>query len=398
MSPEQARGQPVDRRTDIWAFGCCLYECLSGRSAFRGKTVTDTLAAILDKDPDWSALSDGIPPIARRLLRRCLAKDMRHRLQHIGDARLELEEIGTDAGEPSARARWSFRAMPVLLAAAALVAVGAGLVSLARWTRDAAHRPPGCASGAETGGCCDQRSPASRCRLFPRHSPSPPMADGSSSGRVAKCAPNCTFESCPGSRSGRFLVPRRPRRRSFLQTASGSASGDAEDRILRKVSIAGGSPIEIGPTDVPRVAVWGSSDEIVFDTGFPKAELWSIPAGGGTAKPIAIRDRTEGEQLSLRAQLPRGNDLLVASTGPGGTWLDVLSRETGRRRRLLRGGSNIRGALHSHGASGVRRCRRTVCCPSGSASRRRLVRRLPCCMESIITSSIRTSLWPRTAR
>ena len=111
MSPEQARGQPVDRRTDIWAFGCCLYESLTGERAFRGGTVTDTLAAVLNKEPDWDALSEDVPLVARRLLRRCLAKDARHRLQHIGDARVELEEIGIDASEPSAHARWSSRAI-----------------------------------------------------------------------------------------------------------------------------------------------------------------------------------------------------------------------------------------------------------------------------------------------
>ena len=114
MSPEQARGQPVDRRTDIWAFGCCLYECLTGERAFRGGTVTDTLAAVLNTDPDWDALSEDVPLVARRLLRRCLAKDARHRLQHIGDARVELEEIGIDAIEPSAHARRSSRAISAL--------------------------------------------------------------------------------------------------------------------------------------------------------------------------------------------------------------------------------------------------------------------------------------------
>ena len=112
MSPEQARGQVVDRRTDIWAFGCCLYECLTGRRAFEGSTVTDILAAVLDKDPDWSALSDGVPHAARRLLRRAFAKDVRQRLQHIGDARLELEEIGSDTNQPSAVARRPRRWVP----------------------------------------------------------------------------------------------------------------------------------------------------------------------------------------------------------------------------------------------------------------------------------------------
>ena len=139
MSPEQARGQVVDRRTDIWAFGCCLYECLTGRRAFEGSTITDILAAVLDKDPDWSALSDDVPHAARRLLRRAFAKDVRQRLQHIGDARLELEEIGSDTNEPSAVARRPRRWVPVLLGAAALIAIATGLVSWLEGQRPTGH-------------------------------------------------------------------------------------------------------------------------------------------------------------------------------------------------------------------------------------------------------------------
>ena len=93
MSPEQARGTSVDKRTDIWAFGCCLYEALSGRAAFLGQTATDTLARILEREPDWSALPSGTPEKLLNLLERCSRKDPRRRLQHIGDARVELEDI-----------------------------------------------------------------------------------------------------------------------------------------------------------------------------------------------------------------------------------------------------------------------------------------------------------------
>ena len=92
MSPEQARGQAVDKRTDIWAFGCVLYEMLTGRPAFRGETVSDTIAAILEREPDWSALPAQTPASIRRLLQRCLEKDPKRRLRDIGDARLEIEE------------------------------------------------------------------------------------------------------------------------------------------------------------------------------------------------------------------------------------------------------------------------------------------------------------------
>lgn len=91
MSPEQARGKPVDKRADIWAFGCILYECLTGKRAFAGETITETLAAILKGEPDWSLLPAETPANIKTLLRRCLQKDLRQRLRDIGDARLEIE-------------------------------------------------------------------------------------------------------------------------------------------------------------------------------------------------------------------------------------------------------------------------------------------------------------------
>ena len=92
MSPEQARGQPVDKRTDIWAFGCVLFELLTGRSPFAAETGSDTIAAILNREPNWNALPPATPDDIRRLLRRCLEKDSRRRLHDIADARLDLED------------------------------------------------------------------------------------------------------------------------------------------------------------------------------------------------------------------------------------------------------------------------------------------------------------------
>jgi len=102
MSPEQARGRSVDRRTDIWSFGCVLYECLTGRRAFEGETVSDLIARILEREPDLAALPAGVPPRVTELLQRCLVKDARSRLRDIGDARIALEEA-LAARTPSGR-------------------------------------------------------------------------------------------------------------------------------------------------------------------------------------------------------------------------------------------------------------------------------------------------------
>jgi eukaryotic-like serine/threonine-protein kinase len=118
MSPEQARGKPVDKRTDIWAFGCVLYELLTRKEAFRGETVSDTIAAVLEREPDWHELPSATPTKIRDLLRRCLQKDLPRRLRDIGDARIEIEEAlaAPAIAEPSTpvkgtSVRWR-RAMP----------------------------------------------------------------------------------------------------------------------------------------------------------------------------------------------------------------------------------------------------------------------------------------------
>jgi Tol biopolymer transport system component len=125
MSPEQARGQAVDKRTDIWAFGCVLLEMLTGRVVFRGDTVSDTIATILQRDPDWAAMPASTPRSIDRLLRRCLEKDSKRRLRDIGEARIEIDETISRPAPPEAPAtqardqpsRWRAFTLGALLAA-----------------------------------------------------------------------------------------------------------------------------------------------------------------------------------------------------------------------------------------------------------------------------------------
>ena len=99
MSPEQARGKTVDKRADVWAFGCVLYEMLAGRRPFDGDDVSETMARVIEREPDWSALSKVAPPSVVRVVRRCLQKDPGNRLRDIGDARLELRDALAVLGE-----------------------------------------------------------------------------------------------------------------------------------------------------------------------------------------------------------------------------------------------------------------------------------------------------------
>jgi serine/threonine protein kinase len=121
MSPEQAKGKSVDKRADIWAFGCIFYECLTGKKAFEGETVTEMLAAILKSEPDWQALPAATPPSIRLVLRRCLEKDVHRRFQNAADMRILIEEF-QQTGESGRRdseapmAALSVAALAVLIA------------------------------------------------------------------------------------------------------------------------------------------------------------------------------------------------------------------------------------------------------------------------------------------
>ncbi|MHC5113095.1 MAG: protein kinase domain-containing protein [Planctomycetota bacterium] len=139
LSPEQARGQAVDERSDIFAFGCVLYEMLAGRHAFGGATASDAIAALLEREPDWDALPPGLPPLVQRVLRRCLEKDRRRRAQAMGDVRLDLEEASDPTSSamftaPSA-ARSRSAGARIAWLVAALLAVALVLVSLNRLAR-----------------------------------------------------------------------------------------------------------------------------------------------------------------------------------------------------------------------------------------------------------------------
>jgi TolB-like protein/Tfp pilus assembly protein PilF len=134
MSPEQARGQPTDKRADIWAFGCILFELLAGRPVFQRATPSDTIAAVLEHTPDWTSLPDGLPAAVRRLLRRCLEKDQNQRLHDIADARLDIDEaLQDEAGDSAAGPAGAMRLRPARGLLAVLLLAAAGM--LGWWAR-----------------------------------------------------------------------------------------------------------------------------------------------------------------------------------------------------------------------------------------------------------------------
>jgi Tol biopolymer transport system component len=148
MSPEQARGQALDKRTDIWAFGCVLYEMLTGRGAFGGATVSDTIAAILERVPDWRALPETTPEAVRRLLARCLEKGHRKRLRDIGDARIEIDAALGDGGEPPSVSPPMRRQRTWLVPVAGAAGLAAGIVAAALWPFGSPAPAPATTTGA----------------------------------------------------------------------------------------------------------------------------------------------------------------------------------------------------------------------------------------------------------
>jgi Tol biopolymer transport system component len=240
MSPEQARGKPLDKRVDIWAFGCVVYEMLTGRTAFAGETVSDIIASILQKEPDWSRLPTSTPAPVQRLLRRCLQKDARHRLRDIADARMELDDAISEAGEVHAigaplRTRWSF-VLPSAAIMAGIVAVG-----LVIWSR---APPP-----------VDAAVNMQRITDFVGVEEHPAAS--------------------PDGKTAAFIAPVDGRRQVWV-------------RLL-----AGGAPLQITHDDVdhehPRWAP-DSSSLLYFAAAATEGEpgmLWEISALGGTPRRIA---------------------------------------------------------------------------------------------------------------
>ncbi len=140
MSPEQARGQDVDERSDIWSFGCVLWECLTQQALFGGETASDSIGAILHTEPDWARLPEGTPPAVRRLLQRCLTKDPRNRLHHIADARIELhatDQLPPAISSSSRGLRLAIAVLAIALAATLTVA----LLPLPPWGAEQAPKP-----------------------------------------------------------------------------------------------------------------------------------------------------------------------------------------------------------------------------------------------------------------
>jgi eukaryotic-like serine/threonine-protein kinase len=342
MSPEQARGRPLDRRTDIWAFGCVLFEVLTGRRAFPGATMSDTIAGILERQPEWALLPAETPPAIHRLLRRCLVKDPTHRLRDIGDARLEIEEASSapQEGRPDTRA-WQRRWIPIgSLVVGALAGAGIGLA-----LRTATARPP-----------------ATPAHFMVRLSNEEPLA-GLDFPAVA-ISPDGSQMAYVAARGGRTqLVLRRmnavePTPVAGTTGALGPFFSPDGDWIaffaggkLKKVPVSGGPSVTICDAAIGFGGSWGTDDTIVFSpaTGSP---LFRVAAAGGAASRVTTLDATRGEFSHRWPELLPDGKTVLFTVGTLGSWdeaeIVAQSLTSDDRRVVLKGGTHPRYLRTGH--------------------------------------------------
>jgi serine/threonine-protein kinase len=346
MSPEQARGRAVDKRADIWAFGAVLYEMLTGRRAFDADDTSDTLALVLTKDPDWTALPASTPASIRRLVRRCLERDPKRRVPDIGVARLEIDEaMAAPADDPvvvpreqtgNSGAVW--RWMLAFGAGAALAAVAAG----AAWVlaRPATASPPVTRFGITLPP--DQPLAVSINDRDLAVSPDGThvvYTAGAESRLMVRALDRLDPQPLGGITNARapFVSPDGRWVGFFDRLDEGVTTGPIVRGVLRRVPIAGGPPMTIAQvTGASRGASWGPDDAIVFATSDPATGLLRVPAAGGEPEVLTTPDTSGGEEdHHLPSMLPGGRGILFPSSAgnrPRDEWrYSIRARDDGSR-------------------------------------------------------------------
>lgn len=354
MSPEQARGKTIDKRTDIWAFGCVLFEMLSARKAFSGETASDTVAAILEREPPWGRLPAATPTAVRRLLRRCLEKDPNRRLRDMGDARIELEDaLGAPAESELGRGKLMTRRTAITALAGAAVGAAVGGVFGSVWKRRPAPRG---------------------LTRFSIPLPEGTFAVASFNKRVA-ISPDgwhIAFNVISGGVSNYisvgndifYLHSLRELEPKLLPYEAGAAFFSPDGRwlgfmgtaaakpVLRKMALDGGPAEDVCSRGYVG-ATWAADDMIYFVSEVPGG-LVRVAAAGGEPKEVVKIDLAKGErQHRYPCALPGGRGiLLTVGTADSETFDDariaVLNLQTGQTKTLVEGGTHPRYSPSGH--------------------------------------------------
>ena len=348
MAPEQARGKVVDRRADIWAFGCVLYEMLTGRRAFEGDDISTTLASVLKTDPDWQKLPPTTPAGLRRLLSRCLKKDPKDRLQAVGDARIEIGDVLSGATEPATPTQITHAGSGWRRA----IAVGIGLLLITLGT------------GAI--GWFAARSMVARPRVW-RFQITPPSTAAltiNSLSRDVALTPDGSHLIYVGANATTLFV--RPLdqleatplvRGTALRDPFVSPDGQwvgffDGPQTLKKVAITGGPGVLVARLDnFENGATWAADNTIVFATS--TSGLQRVSAEGGVPTVLTRPDRTRGEAGHLWPEaLPGGQVVLCTVTATTGgldaASIAFLDLRNDRPTILLRGGSHAQYVASGH--------------------------------------------------
>ena len=330
MSPEQARGKPVDRRTDIWAFGCVLYEMLTGRPVFdTGETVSDAVAAILTKEPDWTRLPAAVPDSIRRLLRRCLEKDPDRRLHHIADARLEIADALTAPSADETRATASVHPMWARVVPWTVAAVAMGVAAFVLW--------------ASSGGRSANPAPVRRLELT-----LPPGVELFTGSRTVGVSSDGSRIAFVGVLAGTREVYIRsldqydavPLRGSDGATAcffspDGRSIGLATTAgVMKTISLGDGlvTTIADGVNFLYGMA-WAEDGRIVFVRG---GALWQIAPAEGKQEQLT---KLDADSIHASPTFLPGGKTLLFSVLSGDQWrIESFELATGQRRTLVQHG------------------------------------------------------------
>ncbi len=343
MSPEQAKGKSVDKRADIWAFGCILYECLTGKRAFEGETVTETLAAVLTREVQWEALPENTPPSIRLVLRHTLERDTNRRFRDASDARalMDAAEAPAAVNQPGSASIWSLlrRVLPIVTAFLLLLSA---LTGIAVW-----HWKP--ASGAKPVSRLSVSLPPEQrfWNQFPLLAVSP---DGTKLAYVAMqggkrqiyLRPIDSYDAAPiagtEQATGPFFSP------------DGQWLGFYISGRLLKISVQGGNPLPLADASAfVTGASWGEDGSIICAPAYGMKGLMQVSETGGSLNPVASKDAAS-EALRWPQFLPGGQAILFTAwrRNVEDARIMVRSLKTGKEKILIEGGTDGRYVPTGH--------------------------------------------------